>query len=433
MASYDSIFDTIPRYALVDYLHRNSVAIPQNEENIKQSAWELFEKNFPIQGVVNFVINDVIVTMEIKGNIVNSPVPIMKYLVEKYVNDTANNTIHSDEILFVLQLIEDSDNFLKKSYPNQTAFYDMYDDYIRQIVDAIYQPDLFELTPEGIDCIDNILEYLQQARNEGTTTLAQYAWSILYLLDILDYVRNGTVMTNFDNLHGYNEIRNCADGSESIKEFLETYRNDIVVPIISDVYSPNMISNLFFNGRALMLFPTDIYTNLEETIYIGPIDSVRFLYKSIDYIILKILYDYYVFGDQDNELDKLDEFLSTHDTNLDNYKPYDSKDANNAVLEAAEKLGLKYNDLGVEYRKRKAEEDARRYNRSRRRDNASSSSISNTSDRDSCNDILCPKNIRTKKDYRRWALKNHPDKGGDTSTFQNVQDCINKERYCDKY
>jgi len=33
-----------------------------------------------------------------------------------------------------------------------------------------------------------------------------------------------------------------------------------------------------------------------------------------------------------------------------------------------------------------------------------------------------------KKAYRRFSLKNHPDKGGDTATFQTVSDCYDKTK-----
>jgi hypothetical protein len=35
--------------------------------------------------------------------------------------------------------------------------------------------------------------------------------------------------------------------------------------------------------------------------------------------------------------------------------------------------------------------------------------------------------IATRKDFRsKWALKNHPDRGGDTAKFQIVSDCVDQ-------
>lgn len=50
---------------------------------------------------------------------------------------------------------------------------------------------------------------------------------------------------------------------------------------------------------------------------------------------------------------------------------------------------------------------------------------------DRCEDILETNGItgtadEKKKAYRRFALKNHPDKGGDTATFQKVDGCYKK-------
>lgn len=52
--------------------------------------------------------------------------------------------------------------------------------------------------------------------------------------------------------------------------------------------------------------------------------------------------------------------------------------------------------------------------------------------RSSCSASMCPKNIYTKKDFRKWALRNHPDKGGDTSVFQSVSSCVSSELYCQR-
>jgi len=477
MAAHDFDLSSIPRYVLVDYLYHNYVDVPEKDEDVIKAASDLFKENFPLQGTVSFVDNDILTRLKIQGNIRDAPVQIDNYLFDKYINDVPNNIIGSDEVLFALKLIVDSDNFSKTTYPNQDEFYAMYEKYIIQILEATKLPDLIVLTPEEVECFNTVIEYLEDAVNEKTVTLAQYAWGILYLLDTLDFMRHGTVIESFYNLHGYGEIRNCADGSESVKEFLESHRNDIVVPIIADYYESGMTNDLFFNGRSLMLFPSDIYTNLEETIFVAPITATLSLQKSEYYIVLRILYDHYTLENNDRELEILDTFLANMALDLTTYKPYDMTEANKIIIEAGNKLGLKYQDEGVEYRKRKEEErkkNDRKYNSRRNnagssgsssgRNNAgssgssyagssgssyagssgssyagssgsssgSSSRMSAVSNNKICNDILCPKNIRDKKDYRRWALRNHPDKGGDTLTFQNVQDCVNKEKYCDK-
>ena len=56
----------------------------------------------------------------------------------------------------------------------------------------------------------------------------------------------------------------------------------------------------------------------------------------------------------------------------------------------------------------------------------SSYRFSNTVDKKLCRDckkILQNHNIQSLKDFRKWALKNHPDKGGDTDTFGLVSGC----------
>jgi hypothetical protein len=35
-------------------------------------------------------------------------------------------------------------------------------------------------------------------------------------------------------------------------------------------------------------------------------------------------------------------------------------------------------------------------------------------------------NIRSRSDFRKWSVKNHPDKGGDTATFQDVNNAVSK-------
>ena len=44
-------------------------------------------------------------------------------------------------------------------------------------------------------------------------------------------------------------------------------------------------------------------------------------------------------------------------------------------------------------------------------------------DCEKCFDELESKNINSKKDFRKWSLKNHPDKGGDVEIFQIISSC----------
>jgi hypothetical protein len=43
-----------------------------------------------------------------------------------------------------------------------------------------------------------------------------------------------------------------------------------------------------------------------------------------------------------------------------------------------------------------------------------------------CAAFLKGEGITTRKDFRKWALKNHPDRGGDTAKFQFVSDCVDQ-------
>ena len=43
-----------------------------------------------------------------------------------------------------------------------------------------------------------------------------------------------------------------------------------------------------------------------------------------------------------------------------------------------------------------------------------------------CKDILAEHGITDMKSWRRWALKNHPDKGGESELFAEVSDCVDK-------
>lgn len=46
---------------------------------------------------------------------------------------------------------------------------------------------------------------------------------------------------------------------------------------------------------------------------------------------------------------------------------------------------------------------------------------------DPCKRDLCAAGIVDKKSYRKWLLRAHPDKGGDTETFQRMMDCLNAD------
>jgi hypothetical protein len=44
-----------------------------------------------------------------------------------------------------------------------------------------------------------------------------------------------------------------------------------------------------------------------------------------------------------------------------------------------------------------------------------------------CDAILAREGITSRKDFLKWALKNHPDKGGNTETFQRVSACVDTQ------
>lgn len=48
----------------------------------------------------------------------------------------------------------------------------------------------------------------------------------------------------------------------------------------------------------------------------------------------------------------------------------------------------------------------------------------------SCNKNLCDFDIKTKRDFLKWALKNHPDKGGNTALFQEINNCVEAGHFC---
>lgn len=45
------------------------------------------------------------------------------------------------------------------------------------------------------------------------------------------------------------------------------------------------------------------------------------------------------------------------------------------------------------------------------------------SQRCECAKLMCENGISNAKEFRRWSLQNHPDKGGDTAAFQAVSSC----------
>ena len=44
-----------------------------------------------------------------------------------------------------------------------------------------------------------------------------------------------------------------------------------------------------------------------------------------------------------------------------------------------------------------------------------------------CTATLREAGITSRKDFTRWALRNHPDKGGDTAMFQRVSACVDTQ------
>ena len=47
-----------------------------------------------------------------------------------------------------------------------------------------------------------------------------------------------------------------------------------------------------------------------------------------------------------------------------------------------------------------------------------------------CVQEMCKHKIYTKTDFRKWALKNHPDKGGDSELFKYISNCVDEDRFC---
>ncbi len=47
-----------------------------------------------------------------------------------------------------------------------------------------------------------------------------------------------------------------------------------------------------------------------------------------------------------------------------------------------------------------------------------------------CVQEMCKHKIYTRTDFRKWALKNHPDKGGDSELFKYISNCVDEDRFC---
>ena len=47
-------------------------------------------------------------------------------------------------------------------------------------------------------------------------------------------------------------------------------------------------------------------------------------------------------------------------------------------------------------------------------------------------DIMCKYNINNKKEFQKWLLKNHPDKGGNISKdeFSEILQCFKNNNFC---
>ena len=51
-------------------------------------------------------------------------------------------------------------------------------------------------------------------------------------------------------------------------------------------------------------------------------------------------------------------------------------------------------------------------------------------DNHQCVKSMCEHKIYTKTDFRKWALKNHPDKGGDSELFKYMSNCVDNDMFC---
>jgi len=51
---------------------------------------------------------------------------------------------------------------------------------------------------------------------------------------------------------------------------------------------------------------------------------------------------------------------------------------------------------------------------------------------DNCKELMCKYNINSKAAFKKWIIKNHPDKGGTISDteFKQLVKCANKDKFC---
>ena len=51
---------------------------------------------------------------------------------------------------------------------------------------------------------------------------------------------------------------------------------------------------------------------------------------------------------------------------------------------------------------------------------------------DNCEELMCKYGINSKEEYKKWILKNHPDKGGKISDaeFKQIVKCAKKNKFC---
>jgi hypothetical protein len=107
--------------------------------------------------------------------------------------------------------------------------------------------------------------------------------------------------------------------------------------------------------------------------------------------------------------------------------------------EAAEAEARRREAAEAEFRRREAEAERRRQaeENERRREQVPPPIHANNAEAAACRDILIREGvfargqvyntkIQIRKAFLRWALTNHPDKGGNTRIFQIVNDCVDK-------
>jgi hypothetical protein len=51
---------------------------------------------------------------------------------------------------------------------------------------------------------------------------------------------------------------------------------------------------------------------------------------------------------------------------------------------------------------------------------------------DTCEELMCKYGINSKEEYKKWILKNHPDKGGNVpdAEFKQIVKCAKKNKFC---